>query len=147
MEAERRVSGLAQEIAKERHEVRLLQAEWAVRTEPKRLERLVDAHLRLEPVRADQIVTLTDLPLPDLLEPLYAQNQDGQKSRTAQSVRDTDQAVLATMGPPAPKKTPTPVPLPQSRTQVELKNTPGPIAIPVIPRKRPFKARKPKENR
>ncbi len=61
-QAERSVSALSREIAQERDQLRLLQAEWALRTKPERLERLAGTHLSLAPVRADQIVSLADLP-------------------------------------------------------------------------------------
>lgn len=55
---ERHLTRLAGEISDEREMLRLLQAEWAMRTEPERLQRLADRHLDMVPVSARQIVTL-----------------------------------------------------------------------------------------
>ena len=62
-QAERELASLSREIAAEREEARLLEAEWALRTEPQRLQRLASHHLEMAPVRAEQIVSLEDLPM------------------------------------------------------------------------------------
>ncbi len=69
-QAERDVQALSAEIRKERETLRVLQAEWALRTEPQRLERLTANHLQMAPIEAHQIITLSDLPLPVAFEPL-----------------------------------------------------------------------------
>lgn len=62
-QTERTVARLKREIAAEYEELRVLQAEWALRTEPGRLQRLTEKYLDLGPVHASQIVSLTDLPI------------------------------------------------------------------------------------
>lgn len=61
---EEELSALNRELAAERKAVRVAQAEWSYLTEPERLLRLSKRHLRLEPLRPDQLGSFTDLPIP-----------------------------------------------------------------------------------
>ncbi len=66
---EKDLGRLAVDIEEEREQLRMLQAEWALRTEPERLQQLADRHLEIAPVAPRQILALPTLS-PDALPPL-----------------------------------------------------------------------------
>lgn len=70
---EERVS-LRQEIANEEDAVRVLRAEWSYLTQPERLQSLAARHLELSPLRASQIATFDDLPMPPRQDDLFGPN-------------------------------------------------------------------------
>jgi cell division protein FtsL len=52
------ISGLRKEIETERDAVAVLRAEWSLLNRPERIERLAKKHLKLNPARPQQLVTL-----------------------------------------------------------------------------------------
>jgi cell division protein FtsL len=58
---EREIVRIEKEIAQEKENIRLLDAEWSYLSSPKRIERLAREYLKLEPVKADQFVELSNL--------------------------------------------------------------------------------------
>ncbi len=81
-QAEKGLGVLSVAIAEERQALRLLQAEWAMRTEPDRLQKLADQHLDMGPVAARQIVAMPTLSA-DALPPLDPQSADRPITRAA----------------------------------------------------------------
>lgn len=61
---ERERTSLRQEIVNERDAIRVLRAEWSYLTQPERLQSLADRHLELEALKATQIATFDELPMP-----------------------------------------------------------------------------------
>jgi hypothetical protein len=60
------ISRIKTQIRLEHDTINLLQADWSLVSQPKRLQKLVDlyqAQLNLQPTTADQIVTLDQLPM------------------------------------------------------------------------------------
>ncbi|WP_114394586.1 cell division protein FtsL [Oleisolibacter albus] len=62
-EQEERLSRLNRQIVAEQEAIQVLKAEWAYLNDPDRLEKLVAEHLVLQPTKAEQIVTLDQIPL------------------------------------------------------------------------------------
>ncbi len=133
---ERNVSHLAGDIAQERELLRLLEAEWALRTEPDRLQRLADRHLDMAPVNARQIVTLETIPeaaLPPLdpvqlarpivSAPRLARAPGAPEGRRVTLVIDANPAAgqvaqnMTAVRATAPAVVPTPVAMPRPATQ------------------------------
>ena len=65
---------LRQEITNEEDAVRILRAEWSYLTQPERLQSLMARHLELDPLKASQIATFDDLPMPPRDENLFGPN-------------------------------------------------------------------------
>ncbi|MGF1454124.1 MAG: hypothetical protein ACFB6R_01970 [Alphaproteobacteria bacterium] len=66
---EKDLGRLSVSIEEERQQLRLLEAEWAMRTQPERLQRLAERHLEIEPLAPRQILALpalSDAALPPL---------------------------------------------------------------------------------
>ena len=55
-------AGLRAEIAQEREAIRILEAEWSLLNQPDRLQKLAKRHLKLGPLRPEQIVDIASLP-------------------------------------------------------------------------------------
>ena len=62
MRQEQTLAGLNKQIADDREEIRVLDAEWSYLTRPSRIEQLAGRFLHLSPVSATQIGTLDALP-------------------------------------------------------------------------------------
>lgn len=63
---------LQTQIRLENDQMDVLKADWSLMTQPARLQRLVgiyDSELQLQPVRAEQIIKIDDLPLPPVDNP------------------------------------------------------------------------------
>ncbi|NRG17833.1 hypothetical protein HPQ64_09040 [Rhizobiales bacterium] len=75
------VAALKQQIAEEREQIQLLKAEWSLLNRPDRLQGLVErynAYLELEPLTAEQITLLENLPVkPVDLEPVKSDSPLG----------------------------------------------------------------------
>lgn len=67
---EREIAGIHRAIAAERESIKLLNAEWSSLTRPDRLQRLAEQHLKLQTLRAQQIVKLEELALKVPPEPI-----------------------------------------------------------------------------
>ena len=74
--AERRIARVESGITDAREGNKLLKAEWSNLTRPERVQKLAEQHLKLKPMKPDQLVSATDLAklIPD--EP-QAQLSDG----------------------------------------------------------------------
>jgi cell division protein FtsL len=73
MRQENALASLNKQIAQNREQLRVLNAEWSYLTRPDRLERLAARYLNLGPIRAAQIVAPTDVPeRPNATGPLAA---------------------------------------------------------------------------
>lgn len=57
-----RIAELMAQIEAEETAIRVLQAEWSLLNQPERLQRLSERFLELEPLKADQIKEIADLP-------------------------------------------------------------------------------------
>ncbi len=71
---ERERASLYQETLNERDAIQILRAEWSYLAQPERLQSLADRHLELEPLRASQIATFDDLPMPRRDNDLFGPN-------------------------------------------------------------------------
>ena len=71
---ERERASLVQETVNERDAIRILRAEWSYLTQPERLQSLADRHLDLVPLKASQIATFDDLPMPRRDNNLFGPN-------------------------------------------------------------------------
>jgi len=71
---ERERAQLTQEILNEHEAIRALRAEWSYLTRPARLQSLTERHLDLVPLKASQIATFDDLPMPPRQENLFGPN-------------------------------------------------------------------------
>jgi hypothetical protein len=61
-----KVAGLEADIAKEKHSISLLRAEWSLLTQPSRLQAAVKQYadyFKLQPFSPDQIATIDEIPL------------------------------------------------------------------------------------
>ncbi len=65
---------LTQEILNEQDAIRVLRAEWSYLTRPERLQILAERHLDLVALKASQIATFDDLPMPPRQDNLYGPN-------------------------------------------------------------------------
>ncbi len=76
---ERAIAKNQKAISDEREQTKMLNAEWASLTRPDRLQKMAEEQLKLQPVTASQLVTMTDLPSKIPEHPvvkLEAQNSD-----------------------------------------------------------------------
>ena len=66
---ERQAVKLKTALSDERETIKLLNAEWASLTRPERLQKLAEEQLKLQPLKASQIVSVADIPnrIPDAL--------------------------------------------------------------------------------
>lgn len=71
---ERERASLHQEILNEKDAIRVLRAEWSYLTQPERLQSLAERHLELTPLKASQIATFEDLPMPPREDDLFGPN-------------------------------------------------------------------------
>jgi hypothetical protein len=86
------LSDLEQKIAAERAELSLLKAEWSVLTQPARMTDLVDRYqpiLQLQPLTANQIGTVADVPEKPVVEP-GDEGAEGTRSADADTAVDDD---------------------------------------------------------
>ena len=58
---ERQIVTLKTGISDKRETIKLLDAEWASLTRPERLQKLAEEHLKLQSLKADQIVSVADI--------------------------------------------------------------------------------------
>lgn len=64
--AANRVAELQSDIAKEKNQIVLLQAEWSLLTQPARLQATIEKyadHFQLQPFSPDQVATIDEIPL------------------------------------------------------------------------------------
>jgi len=95
------------QIVEERERLHALQADWSYLTNPARLADLARRHLPLQPLAAEQMIRIEDLPL--RLPPLVA---DGDGFQQAQPAAPAER-VAANIAPPA-AAVPAPAPAPAS---------------------------------
>ncbi len=67
---ERDIAATERKIADAKENIKLLNAEWSSLTRPDRLQRLAEQHLKLQTLRAQQIVKLEELALKVPPEPI-----------------------------------------------------------------------------
>jgi hypothetical protein len=101
------LADLEQKIANERSELSLLKAEWSVLTQPARMTELVGRYqgvLQLQPLTADQIGTLADIPEKPVDLPLEpdAAFPSGEAGEEPLRSADADGAVDDTLEDDAP---------------------------------------------
>lgn len=73
--AEKRVAQLERGIANEQEGIRVLRAEWSYLNQPERLQELARRYTNLEPLKASQIGTFDDIPMPHKADDFYAPNR------------------------------------------------------------------------
>jgi hypothetical protein len=74
-----KVARLQAEIAKEKDSIQLLRAEWAMLTQPGRLQSVVDKYadyFQLQPFNAKQLATIEDIPLKQVTPTLPVASKD-----------------------------------------------------------------------
>jgi cell division protein FtsL len=71
---ERERARLTEDILNEQDAIRILRAEWSYLTRPERLQSLAERHLDLVPLKASQIATFEDLPMPPRQDNLFGPN-------------------------------------------------------------------------
>jgi hypothetical protein len=99
------------QIVEERERIHALQADWSYLTNPARLADLARRHLPLQPLAAEQMIRIEDLPL--RLAPLVA---DGDGFQQAEPVSPLPGAV-ANIEPPAASAPIATVPAPAAQTE------------------------------
>lgn len=70
-----RVADAAEQLRAEREAVRVLEAEWTYLNRADRLQKLAEKHLKLAPVRGEQMIELADIPTANDL--MTAENKAG----------------------------------------------------------------------
>lgn len=71
VDGQEKLSALEKNISTEDESLRVLSAEWSYLNKPERLEKLARQHLKLEPMKGRQFVTLQNLPdTPPQVEPV-----------------------------------------------------------------------------
>ncbi|HVR66241.1 MAG TPA: hypothetical protein VMT98_06355 [Verrucomicrobiae bacterium] len=93
---EEELNKVNRQIVNERERLHALQADWSYLTNPARLADLARRHLPLQPLAAEQMIRIEDLPL--RLAPLVAESDGFQKAEPASS----PEAAVASATPPAP---------------------------------------------
>jgi hypothetical protein len=73
--AEKRADQLQRDIASEQEGIRVLRAEWSYLNQPERLQQLAQRYTKLEALKASQIGTFNDIPLPHKADEFYVPNQ------------------------------------------------------------------------
>lgn len=99
-----RTAVLERKIALEREAIDLLRADWSLLTSPERLEKLQARYgdeLNLEPVTADRIGRISDIPLKSQLLP----QDDAETVRDAQAAPDEETKTGSVAGKSGPEKT------------------------------------------
>ncbi len=75
------LASLKSEIKREREALVVLNAEWALKTSPERLERLNRDFIKLEPIKTSQIIEIDNIPIsPSNSEPAE-HGESGQNAR------------------------------------------------------------------
>lgn len=70
--AEKRANQIERDIASEQEGIRVLRAEWSYLNEPERVQELARRYTKLEPLKASQIGSFADLPMPHKADDFYA---------------------------------------------------------------------------
>lgn len=70
--AEKRVQQLERDIASEQEGIRVLRAEWSYLNQPERLQELAQRYTTLEALKAAQIGSFDDVPMPHKADDFYA---------------------------------------------------------------------------
>lgn len=111
------------QIVEERERLRALQADWSYLTNPARLADLSRRHLSLQPLAAEQMIRIEDLPL--RLAPLLAEGDDFQQAEptapAAAAVASAPPPVLAE--PAAKPATPANTEMPQPAAKPAVATT------------------------
>ena len=93
---EEELNKVNRQIVDERERLHALQADWSYLTNPARLADLARRHLPLQPLAAEQMIRIEDLPL--RLAPLVAESDGFQQAEPAPPL----EAAVASATPPAP---------------------------------------------
>lgn len=70
--AEKRADQIERDIASEQEGIRVLRAEWSYLNQPDRLQQLAQRYTKLEALKASQIGSFGDIPLPHKTDEFYA---------------------------------------------------------------------------
>ncbi|HUD51938.1 cell division protein FtsL [Parvibaculum sp.] len=70
--AEKRASQIERDIASEQEGIRVLRAEWSYLNQPERLQQLAQRYTTLEALKASQIGSFQDVPVPHKADEFYA---------------------------------------------------------------------------
>jgi cell division protein FtsL len=70
--AEKRANQIERDIASEQEGIRVLRAEWSYLNQPERLQELAKRYTTLEPLKAAQIGSFADVPMPHKADDFYA---------------------------------------------------------------------------
>lgn len=70
--AEKRANQITRDIASEREGIRVLRAEWSYLNQPERIQELARRYTTLEPLKAAQIGSFADVPMPHKADDFYA---------------------------------------------------------------------------
>lgn len=103
-EQEERLSRLNRQIVAEQEAIQVLKAEWAYLNDPDRLEKLAAEHLVLQPTKAEQIVSLDQIPLKTPALVAEAPLPSGRKPASSQVAENHAKSAPATSAAAAPGK-------------------------------------------
>jgi cell division protein FtsL len=117
---EEELNKVNRQIVDERERLHALQADWSYLTNPARLADLARRHLPLQPLAAEQMIRIEDLPL--RLAPLVAESDGFQQAEPA----SPPEAAVASATPPAPAE-----PAEKSATPANTEK-PQPAAKPAV---------------
>ena len=109
---EEELNKVNRQIVEERERLHALQADWSYLTNPSRLADLARRHLPLQPLAAEQMIRIEDLPL--RLAPLVAEGDGFQQAEPALP----PEAAVATAPPEAAAATAQDVPADQSEDPI-----------------------------
>ncbi|MCE9650863.1 MAG: hypothetical protein K8R18_14680 [Parvibaculum sp.] len=70
--AEKRAERIERDIASEQEGIRVLRAEWSYLNQPERIQELAKRYTELEPLKASQIGSFADVPMPHKADDFYA---------------------------------------------------------------------------
>jgi cell division protein FtsL len=70
--AEKRAAQIERDIASEQEGIRVLRAEWSYLNQPERIQELAKRYTGLEPMKASQIGSFADVPMPHKADDFYA---------------------------------------------------------------------------
>ncbi len=70
--AEKRANQIERDIASEQEGIRVLRAEWSYLNQPERIQELAKRYTTLEPLKAAQIGSFADVPMPHKADDFYS---------------------------------------------------------------------------
>lgn len=70
--AEKRAQQIERDITSEQEGIRVLRAEWSYLNQPERVQELAQRYTKLEPLKAAQIGSFADVPMPHKTDDFYS---------------------------------------------------------------------------